>query len=396
MLSDTRVKTAKPAEKIYKLYDENGLYLEVPPTGKKRWRFRFSWQGKERRISLGVYPDISLKQARDRCQEARAQVADGVAPGGTRKSVAPAEHALKDVAEAWITAKKASWRDTHLETINQRLSAYIYPSLGQRGISTLTPQDFLAAIRVIEKRGALEAAARTLNICSQVCRYAVACGIMESDPCRDLRGALTVGKRGHFAAITDAKRAGMLMRSIQEYGGSAQVRLALLLAAYTFVRPGNIRGAEWEEIRWDSEEWLIAADKMKGHREHIVPLSRQALQVLKELLEIRLSQNEAFIFPAVHRTKDKRMSEGTLNAALRIMGFGNDEMTAHGFRAMASTLLNEQGWRPDVIERQLAHVEKNKVRGAYNRAEYITERRQMMQAWADYLDQLAEESTVRS
>lgn len=186
------------------------------------------------------------------------------------------------------------------------------------------------------------------------------------------------------------------MRSIQEYGGSAQVRLALLLAAYTFVRPGNIRGAEWEEIRWDSEEWLIAADKMKGHRDHIVPLSRQALQVLKDLLEIRLSQNEAFIFPAVHRTKDKRMSEGTLNAALRIMGFGNDEMTAHGFRAMASTLLNEQGWRPDVIERQLAHVEKNKVRGAYNRAEYITERRQMMQAWADYLDQLAEESTVRS
>lgn len=394
MLSDTKVKAAKPAARIYKIYDKDGLYLEVPTSGKKRWRFRFLWQGKERRISLGLYPDISLKQARERCQDARTQVANGVAPGGTRTKVAPTVYPFRKVAEDWILARKDAWRETHLETINQRLRAYIYPTLGSREIFSLSPMDFLGALRVIEKRGAVEAAARTLNICSQICRYAVACGYMESDPCRDLRGALSVRKRGHFAAITDSKQAGHLIRAIRAYGGNTQVRLALLLLAYTFVRPGNIRNAAWKEVDFEASEWLIPGDKMKSHRDHVVPLSSQAVAVFQELHDIRLVEEEEYVFPAVHRTKDKRMSEGTLNAALRIMGFDGDTMTAHGFRAMASTLLNGLGYNTDWIERQLAHVERNKVRGAYNRAEYIIERRKMMQDWADYLDRLAAESTL--
>lgn len=390
-LTDTKIKTAKSAEKVYKIYDAEGLYIEVPPTGKKRWRFKYRFDGKEKRISLGVYPDVSLKDARERRDEARKIVAGGNDPSIVMRScpsaVAPQQDTFRQVAEEWIANRSAVWAASHKQTMDQRLSAYIYPFIGDKPIAEVSALDILAALRVVEKRGALEAARKTLGICSLICRYAVASARIPSDPCRDLRGALQSRKPGHFAAFTTREGAAQVVRAVRSYTGAAIVRCALELLALTFVRPGNIRDAAWNDFDLENGVWVIPAEQMKGRKEHVVPLARQACAVLARAQEMR--DGTGFVFPSVRRRTDRRLSESTLNVALRSMGFDKTQMTAHGFRAMASSLLNEMGWPPDVIERQLAHVDKNKIRGVYNRAEYIDERRTMMQAWADYLDEIA-------
>lgn len=388
-LTDTRIKAAKPTDKVYKIYDADGLYIEVPPTGSKRWRFKYRINGKEKRISLGIYPEIGLKDAREKRDEARKQVAAGRDPSVIKNKTAYAEKTFQHIADEWVALHRATWAPRHTETVEQRLRSYIYPELGNVPLKNITPIEVLSVIKAIEKRGALEAARRTLAICSQVFRYGVASALIPSDPCRDLRGALAPREEGHFPALVDRDGATAVMRAIHHYKGSAVVRLALRVQALTFVRPGELRWAKWPEFDVAGALWVIPAERMKMKREHWVPLSRQVLEILEELHEI--SGHREYLFPSMRARKDVPISENTLNAALKSLGFDGIHV-AHGFRAMASSLLNEMGWRPDVIERQLSHVEENKVRAAYNRAEYITERRQMMQAWSDFLVGLASTS----
>jgi len=389
MLTDVLVRNVKPAAKIVRLFDGGGLYLEVAPSGGKWWRLKYRHSGKEKRISLGVYPDISLKDARERRDEARKLIANGIDPSEARKAekvqvVADAE-TFEFVAREWHKKFLPSWTPSTAETIITRLEQNIFPWIGSKPARVVTAPELLAALRRIESRGAVESAKRVRQYCGQVFRYAIATGRAERDPAADLKGALAPVKAKHFAAITDSKAVAGLLRAIEEYRGAFVTLCALKLAPLTFVRPGELRHAEWSEFDLDAAEWRIPGPKMKMRDMHIVPLSRQAVEVLKDLHP--LTGSGKYVFPS-ERTASRPMSENTVNAALRRMGFARDEMTGHGFRSMASTLLNEKGWPPDVIERQLAHAERNKVRAAYNRAEYLAERRRMMQDWADYLDAL--------
>lgn len=385
-LTDTKIKTAKATEKTYKLYDSMGLYLEVPPTGSKRWRFKYRFSGREKLLSLGLYPAVSLKRAREKRDEARQLLEEGIDPSRKRRAAATSGVTFRDAAEEWMEKRRNSLSERHHETIVQRLSGNAYPYIGRMPIGDIAPTDILEMVRVVEKRGALEAARRTLGICSMVFRFAVASGYAASDPCRDLKGALESPKPKRHAAITDKAGAGQLMRDIDSYHGAPLIRLALRFMALTFVRSGELRGCTWQEIDWEERVWLIPKGRMKGRREHLVPLSKQAIAVLEDA---RLFSGERmFVFQSMRPYKDVPLSDASLLRAIRNLGYDKYTMIPHGFRAMASSLLNEQGWRPDVIERQLAHVEKNKVRAAYHRTEYLTERREMMQAWADYLDQL--------
>lgn len=382
-----KIKAAKPKEKIYKLYDAEGLYLEVPVSGKRRWRLKYRFNGKEKRINLGTYPDVSLLKARRKRDEARRELTEGHDPSTKRKIAKAKALTFESMAREWVEKKGAEWAPRHRKTVTQRLESYVFPHLGDKAISEIAPLDVLAMLRIIEARGAVHAAKRTLGICSQVCRFAVASARLESDPCRDLAGALATRKPKHFAAITDPKEVGALMRSINGYGGAAIVRWALQFLALTFVRPGEIRGATWDEINIDAAEWVIPLERMKMRKAHIVPLSTQALQILEKVQPIATSPT-AYVFPSVRIRSDRPLSENTLLYALRGMGYPQGTMTAHGFRAMASTLLNAKGYSPDVIERQLAHAEKNQIRAAYHRTQYLEERKEMMQGWADYLDEL--------
>lgn len=390
MLTDKKIKSSKPAEKIYKVYDSDGLYIEVPPSGKKRWRFKYRFGGKEKRISLGVYPDVSLLDARSKRDNAKRQLIDGQDPSTRRKVANSNMITFESIAREWVQKKGAVWAPSHHRTVIQRLEGYVFPYIGNRAISEITPLDVLDTIRLIENRGALHAARKTLGICSQVFRYAVASARIDSDPCRDLSGALATAKVQHFAAITDPEEVGALMRTIYGYQGSAIVQCALRFIALTFVRPGELRWAMWDEFKLDERLWIIPAERMKMRQEHVVPLSRQSLKVLTTAKEVANSP-AGFVFPSIRTRYDKPLSENALLYALRGMGYPKGTMTAHGFRAMASTLLNANGYPADVIERQLAHTEKNKVRAAYHRTEYLEERRDMMQGWADYLDTLADQ-----
>lgn len=388
MLTDTRIRQAKSQEKMYRLYDTDGIYLEVMPTGSKRWRVKYRFEGRERRMSLGIYPAVSLKEARTRASEIRAQAGQGIDPAEAKKAVreehATSGNSFSDVAEEFYRMNARVWSETHAKTVRKRLDRYILPKIGNRHLSEITPPDILEFIRKLEERGVHETAARVMGICSMIFRLAVATGKIQGDPCRDLQGALAPVQVRHHAAITTREGARLLIRAIDSYMGTATVRAAVMFTALTFVRQQELRFAKWEEIRWEEGLWLIPAERMKGKREHLVPLSRQAVKILKDLLPV--TGNKPFIF--MGERGQRPISENTVLYALRGMGFSNDQMTAHGFRSMASTLLNEMEFRSDVIERQLAHVEGNSVRSAYNRAEYINERRVMMQAWADFLDSL--------
>lgn len=316
-LSDTRVKTAKPSDKIYKIYDSQGLYVEVPPSGAKRWRFKYLFQGKEKRISLGTYPEVSLKEAREKRDEARKQVAAGIDPSAERKKQDSPGFTFGKLAAEWLALNKAAWAPRHAQTVEQRLKSNLLPYIGEKAARAVMPTEVLEALRVVEKRGALEAARKTLGICSLIFRYGVAAGYVESDPCRDLRDALAPRQKGHFAAITDKDGAGALMLAIDAYTGSAVVRLALQFEALTFVRPGELRGAVWEEFNVSEAMWTIPAARMKGRLDHLVPLSRQSLGILKELREMTGDRN--FVFQSMRSRKDVPLSENTLLVAIRSM-----------------------------------------------------------------------------
>jgi integrase len=389
-LTDTAIRNAKPGAKPIKLFDGGGLYLELSPAGGRWWRLKYRHGGKELRISLGVYPDVTLRTARERRDEARRLLAEGIDPGALRKtakarSAEAAANTFEAVAREWHAKHSPNWAESHSSKIITRFEADAFPWIGARPIEELTAPEILRTLRRIEERGALDTAHRVLQTSSQVFRYAIATGRAHRDPCADLRGALPPAKGDHYAAITDPSEVGALLRAIDGYAGDYVTRHALRLAPLLFVRPGELRHAEWSEINFDKAEWRIPAAKMKMRAEHIVPLSTQAIETLRELQS--LTGSDSYVFPSL-RSRGRPMSENTVNAALRRMGYTTEQMTGHGFRSMASTILNEQGWNRDVIERQLAHVERNAVRAAYNRAEHLPERRKMMQAWADYLDSL--------
>ena len=390
-LTDTAARNAKPGPKPLKLSDGGGLFLLVTPKGGKWWRLKYRIGGKEKLLSMGTYPDVSLRAARDARDQARKDIAAGIDPSEKRKAAKAAmvsadADSFEAIAREWLTKYRASWTPEHAERIERRFERDVFPWVGRRSIADITPPELLAALRRVESRGALDTAHRALQNCGQVFRYAVATGRAQSDPTTSLRGALAPAQETHHAAVTDPKAMGELLRVLHSYKGSFVTLCALKLAPLVFVRPGELRRAEWSEIDFDASEWRIPAGKMKSRAVHIVPLSVQAVAVFRELQP--LTGRGQYVFPSV-RTRTRPMSENTVLGALRRLGYTTGQMTGHGFRSMASTALNEMGWPPDVVERQLAHAERNKVKAAYNRAEHLAARRQMMQAWADYLDHLA-------
>jgi integrase len=400
VLTETKIRAAKGAQKPYKLFDSGGLYLLVSPNGARWWRLKYRFDGRERGISLGVYPHVSLKAVRERRDEARRMIAAGTDPSAERQTVkASREHTFESVAREWLALQeKPPGHSKHsplaMVTVGKMrwmLESFLFPKLGSRPIGELAAPELLAALRKIETRGTHETAHRTKQLAGRIFRYAVATGRAERDPSGDLRGALAPIVAQNRAAITEPARIGELLRAIDGYQGQPMTAGALKLAPLVFVRPGELRGAEWAEFDLEAAEWRIPAHRMKMREAHIVPLSRQAIEVLRALQP--LTGSGRYVFPSL-RSLDRPMSENTINGALRRLGYAKDEMTGHGFRAVASTCLNEQAWAPDVIELQLAHAERNKVRAAYNRAARLPERRKMMQAWADYLDCLRAGTSV--
>jgi integrase len=408
-LTDAEIRAAKPSEKPYKLFDGRGLYLLINPDGSRWWRVKYRYGGKEKLVSVGVYRPgqpghVGAKEARNSLDAIKRQLREGVDPGAARKAeksarVDRAEGALELVAREWHTKQSAVWSADYAEKELGQLVRHVFPRIGGDPIRELTSRDLLDVLQRIEKKGRAETAHRVRRSLSAIMRYAVLTHRAEVDPSAALKGALAPVPEKHFAAITEPKMAGGLMRAIHGYDGGDVTRCAMELAALTFVRPGELRGAKWEEFTFDltdapkgkkpatpEPQWRIPASRMKMGEQHIVPLSRQAVASLRELHKI--TGPEGFLFPSV-RSKSRCMSENTVNAALRTMGFAQDEMTGHGFRHMASTLLHERGYRSEWIERQLAHGDRNSVRARYNFAEHLPERRKMMQDWADYLDSLA-------
>jgi integrase len=388
-LTDTSVRNAKPESAAIKKFDERGLFLLVTPSGGKWWRFKYRLEGKEKLLSLGVYPDVSLKAARERRDEARKRVAQGIDPSAHRKAenatrMERAANSFEVIAREWFTKQQAIWVPSHADRIIRRFERDVFPMLGGRPIADIKPKELLAAIRRIEARGALETAHRALSNCGQVLRYAVATGRAESDVSRDLRDALPPVRGEHFAAVTEPKQAAELLRTLDDYQGTSTVACALKLAPLVFVRPGELRAAQWAEIDLHVAEWRYTVSKTGT--EHIVPLSKQAVEILRDLHA--LTGAGRYVFPGA-RTNGRPMSDNAILAAMRRMGIGKNEMSGHGFRAMARTILDEVlGFRPDLIEHQLAHAVRDPNGRAYNRTAHLPERRKMMQAWADYLDKL--------
>lgn len=400
-LTDTRIRNVKPGSKPVRLFDGGGLYLEISPTGGKWWRLKYRYAGKEKRLSLGVYPQVPLagrkdtgtgawiKGARDKRDEARQLLAEGVDPGARRKAIksARAERAANSfeaVAREWYARHSPNWAENHSGRILRRLENNIFPWIGSRPVAEVAAPELLSAIRRIENRGALETAHRALANCGQVFRYAIATGRAERDVAADLRGALPPVRGEHFAAITAPKRVGELLRMIDGYQGTLTVCCALRLAPLVFVRPGELRKAEWKDIDLDTAEWRFTTSKTNAA--HMVPLSSQAIAILRELQP--LTGAGRFVFPSA-RSDKRPMSDNAILAALRRLGIAKDEMSGHGFRAMARTILDEVlGFRPDFVEHQLAHAVRDPNGRAYNRTAHLPERREMMARWADYLDKL--------
>ncbi|MGQ3890723.1 tyrosine-type recombinase/integrase [Legionella sp. CNM-4043-24] len=395
-LTVVEIKNAKPKDKPYKMADEKGLYLLVNPKGSKLWKFKYRFSGVEKKLSFGAFPDVSLAAAREARDEARRQLTNTIDPGILKSSIKRSkkiaeENSFEAVAREWHAKFTPKWSQNHGERILIRLEQNIFPWIGKRPINEVNALEILSALRRIENRGAVETAHRVSQICGQVFRYAIVTGKAERNPAADLRGALAPVKQKHHASITDTVEIGRLLCSINDYHGHFVTKCALQLAPLFFVRPGELRHAEWTEFDLDKAEWRIPAEKMKMKAQHIVPLCTQAIEILNELCAYTGSGK--YLFPSL-RSATRPMSENTILAALRRLGYSSDEMTGHGFRSMASTLLNENGWNRDAIERQLAHAERNNIRAAYNYAEYLPERRTMMQWWADYLEKLQDQNNV--
>ncbi|MEJ1385345.1 MAG: integrase arm-type DNA-binding domain-containing protein [Candidatus Sedimenticola sp. (ex Thyasira tokunagai)] len=390
-LTDTAIRNAKPSEKARKIFDGGGLYLEVAPSGGKWWRLKYRFGGKEKRLSLGVYPDVSLKDARERRGEARKLLANEVDPSENRKAKKAAQgeraaNSFEVVAREWYAKHSPNWSANHGNRIIRRLERDIFPWVGGKPIADISAPLLLEAVRRIEQRGALETAHRALGNCGQVFRYAIATGRAERDPSGDLRGALPPVKGTHFASVTEPNKVAEVLRALDGYEGTLPVRCALRLAPLVFVRPGELRHAQWVDIDLETAEWRYTVTKT--NTQHIVPLAQQAIEILRELNP--LTGNGRYVFPSARNPKgDKPMSDNAILAAMRRMGIGKEEMSGHGFRAMARTILDEVlGFRPDYIEHQLAHAVRDPNGRAYNRTAHLPERKKMMQEWADYLDKL--------
>ena len=388
-LTDRAIRKLEPSQRTYRAFDSGGLYLEVSPRGGRYWRFKYRHMGKEKRLSFGVFPEVSLAEARGKRDDARALLRLGDDPGAVRKAerlkASAGSECFEAVAREWLSKQKATLSEATYVKAVWTFEQLLFPWIGQQAVSKITAAELLATLRRTESRGCHETAHRAKQRASQVFRYAIATGRADHDPAADLKGALHPIVSTRRAAITDPGKVGALLRAIHGYSGRFATCCALKLAPMLFVRPGELRQAEWAEIELQRAEWRIPAGKMKMREEHIVPLPVQAVEILKQVRA--LTGRGRYVFPGV-RSSTRPMSENTLNAALRGMGFDRNTMSAHGFRALASTRLNEMGWAPDIIERQLAHVERNKVRSVYNRAQYLEERRKMMVAWANYLDSL--------
>ncbi len=397
-LTDLAARKAKLKDKPYKLAAGGGLFLLVTPDGAKYWRLKYRFAGKEKLLALGVYqqaggskPEVGLAEAGELRDAAKKKLAAGIDPGDERRQrklvrVLSQENSFAAVAREWFDKHAKNWADTHADRIIRRLERDVFPWIGDRPVGEVTAPELLAVIRRIEERGALETAHRALGNCGQVLRYAVATGRAERDPSGDLRGALPPAKETHHAAITEPQQVGELLRAMDGFKGAFVTKCALRLAPLVFTRPGELRKAEWSEIDLEVAQWVIPAERMKMRQAHLVPLSTQAVAILRELHA--LTGSGRYVFPGA-RTNGRPMSENAVLAALRRMGYEKDEMTGHGFRAMARTILDEVlGFRPDYIEHQLAHAVRDPNGRAYNRTAHLGERRKMMQAWADYLDKL--------
>jgi integrase len=387
-LSDVAIRAAKPRDKAYKMFDERVLFLLVTATGSKLWRFKYRFDGREKLLSFGSFPDVPLRVARDKRDEARRTLsaAEPMDPSAKRQ----AERAARAdtfglIAEEWLQTRRkvlteGTWQRDHFQ-----LTKVVGPYLGNRPIAGIEAAELLTVLRRLEARGVRDTTHRVRAVVGRVFRYAIATGRAKHDISMDLRGALAPRATRNHPSITDPVKVGELLRAIEGYEGQAATHAALRIAPYVFVRPGELRAAEWSEFDFDAAEWRIPGKRMKMGEQHIVPMARQVIAILRELQP--LTGSGRYCFPALGPGIGP-LSDNTLNAALRRLGYSGDEHTAHGFRSMASTLLNEQGWHPDLIELQLAHAERNKVRAAYNKAQRLAERRKMMQSWADYIDGL--------
>jgi len=388
-LTDLAIKKAKPKDKPYKLSDGDGLYLLIHPNGGRYWRFKYRANGKEKLLAFGTYPEVSLSDAREKRLANRKLVAAEKDPAALKKQKKLVEkiiteNTFENIAREWHENKKGAWTGRHPVTVMKKLEGDLFPDLGQRPISEITAPELLAVIRKVEARGALDMAKRALQITGQIFRYAIQTGRAARDPSADLKGALKTVKTKHHAFLREQELPEYLVK-LEAYDGHTLTKLALKMVLLTFVRSVELRGARWEEIDFDKQEWRIPAERMKMKELHIVPLAKQTIALLHEIHQH--TGHREHVFANQHQPRSI-MSENTLLFALYRMGY-HSRATAHGFRSTASTILNEHGFRPDVIERQLAHSERDNVRGAYNHAEYLPERRKMMQWWADYIQNIA-------
>lgn len=399
-LTDVAIRNAKPGAKPMKLPDGGGMFLLVTPAGGKLWRLKYRIDGREKLLAMGAYPEIGLGEARRRREEARELIALGKDPSREKqrekvRARIQAADTFQAICDEYCEKRRQDGQKGWAPATairSEYLLSLVCASIGKMAIGEIQPADVLAAIRRVEGKGKLESARRCLQLAGAVFRYAVATARLASDPTRDLRGALTAPTVTHYGAITDAKKAGQLLHAIDDYDGSGITKLALQIAPHVFVRPGELRHAEWNEVDLDAALWTIPAGKMKMRKTHHVPLSSQVVELFREVQSV--TGPNGYVFPSV-RTRARPMSENTLNAGLRRLGYSSDEMTAHGFRAMASTLLNESGkWNPDAIERALAHGDTDKVRGAYHRGKHWDERMAMAQWWSDYLDSLRNDAEL--
>lgn len=393
-LSEAKVRNSKPKSRPYKLSDGEGLFLLILPTGGKYWRMRYKFAGKEKLLAFGVYPEVSLEAARKRRAETKALLAAGKDPGDAkkeekRKIMLQRSNLFEHVAQEWFETRRHEWKPSSTRTKRVYLDNYLLRQLASKPVAEIKAPELLDMLRAIESRGTLDTARRVMQMCSQIFSFAVATGRTEYNPVPDLRGALKTPVVKHHSFLR-ADELPMYLKTLNSYDGSLLTKLALRLLLLTFVRTRELRGAEWKEIDWEKAQWRIPAERMKMKEEHIVPLAVQSIQVLRELEKI--SGHRQYLFPNEHNPSTF-MSENTMLYALYRMGY-HSRATGHGFRSTASTILNEHEFRGDVIERQLAHGERNRVRAAYNYAQYLTERREMMQWWADYLDEAAKKGTA--
>jgi len=390
-LTEIACKKAAPRDKDYKLADGNGMYLLVSTNGSKYWRWKYRYLGKEKVLALGIYPEVGLKIARDLCIDARRQLAQGIDPSAARKAAkltlqTAQGNTFESIAWEWFAKEESHWAPTNIKKVRSLLENHLLPKIGSYAITDITTPILLAGLRKIEARGILETASRAKQLAGQVFRYAIATGRAERDLSVDLRGALKAPQTTNFAAITDPNEFGALLRAIDGLNGSFIVTTAMKLAPMLFVRPGELRKMEWKELDFEKGLWDIPAAKMKMRRAHLVPLSRQAIELLKELEP--LTGRGQYVFPG-ERSRKVPISDNTLNAALRRLGYSKDEVTTHGFRATATTILIEVlDADPDHVDRQLAHGVNDRLNGAYDRTKYLPQRKKMMQKWANYLGEI--------